>query len=147
MIAIDHITLVVDDVNQAKAFFALFGFMDEKTVILSNKTFSDYLNVKNIHAEHHTLVLKNTVPRFEIQLLKYLDSHSSLSKHAAPKTPNPTTQGFHHLCFAVEDIEATLEKCLESGIKLKNNPMTFNDRKLVFLEGPANITVELAQWI
>lgn len=55
MVIIDHITLVVDDVIQAKTFFALFGFVDEKTVILSNEAFSDYLGVKGIHAEHHTL--------------------------------------------------------------------------------------------
>jgi hypothetical protein len=29
----------------------------------------------------------------------------------------------------------------------RNEMMTFHDRKLVFLEGPEGITVELAQWL
>jgi hypothetical protein len=33
-----------------------------------------------------------------------------------------------------------------AGVRLRNQPMTFHDRKLVFLEGPEGITVELAEW-
>jgi hypothetical protein len=31
-------------------------------------------------------------------------------------------------------------------VKLRNRPMVFHDRKLVFLEGPEGIVVELAEW-
>jgi catechol 2,3-dioxygenase-like lactoylglutathione lyase family enzyme len=54
--------------------------------------------------------------------------------------------GFNHICFAVEGIDALTAKATAAGVRLRNQPMTFHDRKLVFLEGPEGITVELAEW-
>jgi hypothetical protein len=33
------------------------------------------------------------------------------------------------------------------GVALRNQPMVFHDRKLVFLRGPENVVVELAEWL
>ena len=54
--------------------------------------------------------------------------------HGAPahRTNTPTT--------------APIAKVTAAGVKLRNQPMVFHDRKLVFLEGPDGIVVELAQW-
>ena len=54
--------------------------------------------------------------------------------------------GFNHICFAVSGIDALIAKATAAGVRLRNQPMTFHDRKLVFLEGPEGITVELAEW-
>jgi catechol 2,3-dioxygenase-like lactoylglutathione lyase family enzyme len=54
--------------------------------------------------------------------------------------------GFNHICFAVSDIDALIAKVTAAGVRLRNQPMSFHDRKLVFLEGPEGITVELAEW-
>ena len=39
-----------------------------------------------------------------------------------------------------------IEKVKAAGVRLRNEPMAFHDRKLVFLEGPEGITIELAEW-
>jgi len=54
--------------------------------------------------------------------------------------------GFNHICFAVDDIDRVIAKVTAAGVRLRNEMMTFHDRKLVFLEGPEGITVELAEW-
>jgi catechol 2,3-dioxygenase-like lactoylglutathione lyase family enzyme len=54
--------------------------------------------------------------------------------------------GFNHVCFAVSDIDALLADLTAAGVRLRNQPMVFHDRKLVFLEGPEGITIELAEW-
>ena len=54
--------------------------------------------------------------------------------------------GFNHVCFAVDDLEAEVAKLRAAGVKLRNKIMDFHNRKLVFLYGPEDITVELAQW-
>ena len=46
----------------------------------------------------------------------------------------------------MSDIDALIAKLTAAGVRLRNKPMTFHDRKLVFLEGPEGITVELAEW-
>ena len=36
---------------------------------------------------------------------------------------------------------------IAAGVRLRNQMMTFHDRKLVFLDGPDHVVVELAEWI
>jgi catechol 2,3-dioxygenase-like lactoylglutathione lyase family enzyme len=54
--------------------------------------------------------------------------------------------GFNHVCFAVDDLDAEIAKLAAAGVDLRNSVMDFHDRKLVFLRGPEDITVELAEW-
>ena len=39
-----------------------------------------------------------------------------------------------------------IDRVKAAGVRLRNEPMIFHDRKLVFLEGPEGITIELAEW-
>lgn len=139
----DHLTVVVRDVDAAKRFFAVLGFAEAMTVVISGPLFDSYMGVSGIKAEHVTLVLENASPRTEIQLLKYL--------HPEP-LPDPAIRdlhriGFNHVCFAVDDIDAEVAKIRAAGFSTRNEIMTFHKRKLVFIEGPEGVTVELAQWI
>jgi len=139
---IDHVTVVVRDVAKAKAFFALLGFIEEKSVVISGATFARYMGVDGIEAEHVTLVSKQSKPRFEIQLLRYI------RPDRLPDTDveNLAKPGFNHICFAVTDLEAEVERLTSQGVRLRNDVLDFHARKLVFLSGPEGITVELAEW-
>ena len=67
----DHLTIVVRDIDQAKAFFSALGFAEAISVVISGEPFASYMGVPGIEAEHVTLVLENASPRTEIQLLRY----------------------------------------------------------------------------
>jgi catechol 2,3-dioxygenase-like lactoylglutathione lyase family enzyme len=138
----DHVTFVVSDVGGATAFFALLGFTEDKSVVISGPKFSNYMGVDGIEAEHVTLVLADASPRTEIQLLKYRHPLSVADSNAG----NLTRLGFNHICFAVDDIEAEIDRLRGRGVTLLNHVMEFHDRKLVFLAGPEDIVVELSQW-
>jgi catechol 2,3-dioxygenase-like lactoylglutathione lyase family enzyme len=93
-------------------------------------------------ADHVTLVLAVASPQLEVQLLHY--------RHPEP-LPDPAIEnlarvGFNHICFAVDDLEATVARLQAGGGALRNAVMDFHHRKLVFLRGPEGITVELAEW-
>jgi len=139
----DHVTIVVRDVGKAKAFFALLGFVEQQSVVISGGQFSRYMRVPGIEAEHVTLALADATPRVEVQLLRY--------RHPEPIPDVDIGRldklGFNHVCFTVEDIEAEVRRLTASGIELRNEVMEFHDRKLVFLAGPEGVTVELAQWL
>ena len=139
----DHVTMVVRDVGSAKAFFALLGFVEQQSVVISGGQFSRYMGIADIEAEHVTLALANAVPRVEVQLLRY--------RHPEPIRDSDRARlnklGFNHVCFTVEDIEAEVRRLSASGVELRNEIMEFHDRKLVFLFGPEGVTVELAQWL
>lgn len=136
----DHITIVVRDVEAAKRFFALLGFEETQSVVISGTVMEDYMDVKNIEADHVTLAIEN--PHAEVQLLKY--RHPDVIVDANITKLNKL--GFNHICFAVDDLEAEVAKLAAAGVKLRNRIMDFHNRKLVFLFGPEDITVELAQW-
>lgn len=137
----DHVTVAVSDLAAAKRFFALLGFREEKSVVISGPKFATYMRVLGIEAEHVTLVLDGATPRFEIQLLHYL----SPRVHPEVNPRRLDRLGYNHLCFKVDDLDAEVARLTGEGVELLNEPMDFHDRKLVFLSGPEGITVELAQ--
>lgn len=103
----DHVTIVVTDLDRAKRFFALLGFEEAASVVISGDQFARYRRVAGIEAEHHTLVLKGSAPRLEVQLLKYRHPDA---------IPNPQLAtllevGFNHVCFAVDDIDTRWRAC------------------------------------
>jgi catechol 2,3-dioxygenase-like lactoylglutathione lyase family enzyme len=138
----DHLTIVVRDVARAKAFFAVLGFKEAMSVVIAGEPFASYMGVAGIEAEHVTLVLEGVEPRTEIQLLKY--------RHPDP-LPDPHIRelnklGMNHICFAVDDIDAEVAKLKAHGFKTRNEIMDFHARKLVFVDGPEGVTIELSQW-
>jgi catechol 2,3-dioxygenase-like lactoylglutathione lyase family enzyme len=138
----DHLTIVVRDVDRAKAFFALLGFKEAMSVVIAGEPFASYMGVPGIEADHVTLVLDQASPRTEIQLLCY--------RHPDP-LPDPNIRDLHklgmnHICFAVDDIESEVAKLKAKGFTTRNQIMDFHSRKLVFIEGPEGVTVELSQW-
>ena len=139
---IDHVTVVVRDVGKAKDFFALLGFVEEKSAVISGPTFARYMGVEGIEAEHVTLVSKQSKPRFEIQLLRYIQPTHLPDTDVA----NLAKLGYNHICFAVTDLDAEVERLTSQGVSLRTEVLDFHARKLVFLSGPEGITVELAEW-
>jgi catechol 2,3-dioxygenase-like lactoylglutathione lyase family enzyme len=139
----DHVTIVVSDVEKAKSFFALLGFAEQQTVLISGDQFSGYMGIDGIEAEHVTLALTNASPRLEVQLLRY--RHPEPIRD--PDIARLNKLGFNHVCFAVDNIEAEVQRLSASGVRMRNDIMQFHDRKLVFIAGPEGVTVELAQWM
>ncbi len=136
----DHVTIVVRDVEAAKRFFALLGFKEVKSVVISGKVMEDYMGVAGIEADHVTLAIED--PHTEVQLLRYRHPETI----ADPNIAKLNKLGFNHVCFAVDDLEAEIAKLTAAGVKLRNKMMDFHSRKLVFVYGPGDITVELAEW-
>jgi catechol 2,3-dioxygenase-like lactoylglutathione lyase family enzyme len=138
----DHVTIVVRDVEAAKRFFATLGFKETKSVVISGKIMEDYMGVQGIEAEHVTLTLENVSPHTEVQLLRYRHPNPI----ADPSITRLNKLGFNHICFAVDNLEAEVGKLKAAGVQLRNEIMQFHNRKLVFVYGPEEITIELAEW-
>lgn len=138
----DHVTVAVTDPAAAIGFFALLGFELDKDVVIKGPVMDQYMGIANLEARHITLVLKDSKPRLEVQLLHFLNPPVKREGDIA----RLDRIGFNHICFAVSDMDGLISKATAAGVRLRNQPMTFHDRKLVFLEGPEGITVELAEW-
>ena len=139
----DHVTVAVVDLAEAQSFFELLGFIVTIEAVISGKVMSDYMGVPDIEADHVTMVLQGSEAHFEMQLLHYRKPKVSHD----PGLSNLARPGFNHLAFAVEDIDGIVNKLTSHGVRLRNHLMTYHDRKLVFVEGPEGITIELVEWV
>ena len=138
----DHLTIVVRDLDRARRFFALLGFKEAVSVVITGEPFASYMGVPEIEADHVTLVLENATPRTEIQLLHYRHPESIPDPHIRELHKI----GLNHVCFAVDDIEAEVRRLRENGFETRNETLDFHSRKLVFLEGPEGVVIELSEW-
>ena len=137
----DHVTIAVRDIDAAKRFFALLGFAQTIATVIRGPTMDAYMGVPGIEADHVTLSLTGAATPLEVQLLRY-------RQPAVPDDPRLARLdklGFNHVCFAVDDVEAEVARLEAAGVRRRNAIMAFHGRKLVFLEGPEGVVVELSE--
>ena len=138
----DHITVAVFDLDEAIQFFGVLGFGVIKTVRISGATMDAYMGIPGMEADHVTLAIPDAEPHEEVQLLHFQKPTKLVDRSSGDLAGT----GFNHVCFRVEDLDVTVAKFEAAGFPTRNQAMDFHDRKLVFLIGPANTVVELAQW-
>ena len=138
----DHVTIAVVDLDEAKEFFALLGFEETKATVVSGEEMSRYMGIPDWEADHVTLELTGAMTHQEVQLLRF--HHPTLPER--PSESDLARLGFNHVCFAVDDLDATLDRLRAGGVRTRNEVMEFHDRRLVFLVGPGDVTIELAEW-
>ncbi len=140
----DHITFVVTDVPFALKFFSILGFEQTHQERISGTDMSSYLRLENADAEPYTLSSNANGQYQEVQLLYFHSPKVEVDK----ETEFMGRTGFNHVCFRVADMDATLERMRSAGIHVYEQELpAFLDRKLHYVEGPAGVTVELAQWL
>jgi catechol 2,3-dioxygenase-like lactoylglutathione lyase family enzyme len=140
----DHVTIAVADGATAIEFFELLGFRKDHVVTIDGGLPARYMGMPDMKAQHITLVLEGSEPRFEIQLLEF--------EPAPPEDPgeHPTNRrrrGYNHLAFRVDDIGAVTARLLANGVTMLSDEMDYISRRLRFFEGPEGITLELVQWV
>jgi catechol 2,3-dioxygenase-like lactoylglutathione lyase family enzyme len=138
----DHVTVCVKDLDAARRFFALLGFEEDKSVVISGERFAAYMGLDEIEADHVTLIVPGRSPRFEVQLLHYRRPEAVADAEIA----RLDKLGFNHICFAVDDAEATVAHLRANGVEVRGELKGFHNRRLFFLTGPEGVTIELAQW-
>ena len=140
----DHVTVAVTDAPKAIEFFELLGFRKGHVATIDGGEPAKYMGMPDMKAQHITLVLEDSDPRFEIQLLAF-DPPPPDAPDERPS--NLQRRGYNHLAFRVDDIKATTEHLVSHGVKLLSDEMDYISRKLRFFEGPEAITLELVEWV
>ena len=142
VLSIDHVAVAVRDLDGAKRFFGLLGFEVADAVVIQGEEFSRYMGVPDLEADHVIMALAGAKQRQQIHLVRF--------HHPQPVDDPSRTRldrlGINHFGFAVADLDATLEGLEAQGVRCRSQMLEFPHRKLVFLEGPEGITVELSEW-
>jgi catechol 2,3-dioxygenase-like lactoylglutathione lyase family enzyme len=140
----DHVTIAVADAAAAIEFFALLGFRKEHVATIDGGLPARYMGMPDMKAQHITLALEGSDPRFEIQLLEF---DPTPADNPGEHPTNLRRRGYNHLAFRVDDIEAVTNHLVANRVKLLSDEMDYISRRLRLFEGPEEITLELVQWV
>ena len=140
----DHITIAVADAARAIDFFALLGFRKDHVALIDGGAPAKYMGMPDMKAQHITLVLDGSEPRFEIQLLEF---EPVPPEDRGEQPTNLRRRGYNHLAFRVDDIDSATAHLVDNGVRMLSEEMDYISRKLRLFEGPEAITLELVQWV
>ena len=125
---VDHIAIVVEDIEEALRFWRdALGL--------------ELLQVEEV-PEQESIVAFLPVGDGEIELVKPKTEESGIARYLRKRGP-----GIHHICFEVDDVQATLDSLKQKGVRLINEEaMTGSGgKKMAFIhpESTHGVLVEL----
>lgn len=141
VLRMDHLNIVVSNLEEATRFFLLLGFADG----ISARLDADFLGqVTGIAgANGRFCALHHPGSNLSIELLEFAQGPA-----AEPGLGQANRIGLRHLAFAVEDIDAEVARLSGHGISFLSPVATWEKtgKRLVYFLGPDGILLELAQY-
>jgi catechol 2,3-dioxygenase-like lactoylglutathione lyase family enzyme len=139
---IDHVSINVNDLAAAKAFFLDFGLELQGEGELEGDWLDELTGLKDVR----TSIIFLRMPEGEatIELVKF---HRPIDQNGIQQS-SVNTLGIRHIAFAVEDIDALLAKLKAKGTEIFSEVYNYqNSYKICYLRGPEGIILELAEKI
>jgi catechol 2,3-dioxygenase-like lactoylglutathione lyase family enzyme len=137
----DHVSVVVDDLEAAKAFFLELGLELEGEAPIEGPWVDRVNGLDGI--------------RVVIAMMRTPDGHGrlELTKFHSPTVVSPepdnalgNTLGLRSVMFAVDDLDATVAGLRAHGAELVGEVVEYQDSyRLCYVRGPAGIIVSLAE--
>ncbi|MBC7461869.1 MAG: VOC family protein [Thermoleophilia bacterium] len=136
----DHVGIVVEDIAAATSFFVELGMQVGGEGAVEGAWVGRVVGLEGVRS--HIAMLKTPDGASCIELSCF-DTPAGPSGHGDEPSNAP---GLRHLCFNVDNLEATVERLRAHGAELVGSIENYEDAYLLcYLRGPEGIIVELAQ--
>ena len=138
----DHVGIVVDDLEAATAFFVELGLKLQGEGTVEGGWVDRVVGLEGVRSEFAMVETPDGHGRLE--LIKFhAPPGRGGDRHAPANTP-----GIRHLTFAVDDIDAVVARLRARGAELVGEVERYEDSyRLCYIRGPEGIIVELAEKI
>lgn len=137
---LDHIGIVVNDLDAAKAFFLDFGLEVLGEAEMEGEWLGRIVGLKGVKSG--IIVMGTPKGGANIELIKY---YQPTDERAMPPA-YPNTVGIRNICFEVDDIEAVVAELKKKGIESLGEIQQYEDSyKLCYWRGPEGIILMLAE--
>lgn len=138
---IDHLNIVVSDLDRSIAFFRLLGFEEGLGAELDTAFLARLTGIAN--AGGRFVTLRHPGSNVTIELLKFVTDSG-----ADPQLGRADRIGLRHLAFAVTDIESVVARLRADGVEFLSPIQTWEKtgKRLLYLRGPDGILLELAEY-
>jgi catechol 2,3-dioxygenase-like lactoylglutathione lyase family enzyme len=139
---LEHIGVVVDDLEGAKAFFVALGLEVEGDTSVEGRLVDRINGLEGVRAD--IVILRAPDGGSALELAKYRSPSYEGGDGPAPSN----APGIRHILFLVDDVKASLAGLQAHGGELIGELVNYEDSYwLCYVRGPAGIIVELAEKI
>jgi len=136
----DHVGIVVDDLEAATEFFVELGLEVQGGGEVEDERADRIVGLDGVRSE--LVMLQSRDGRRLLELVKF---HSPASPEGDPQAPS-NAPGIRHLAFVVDDVDAAVAGLRERGTELVGELVSYgNSYRLCYVRGPEGIIVELAE--
>jgi catechol 2,3-dioxygenase-like lactoylglutathione lyase family enzyme len=137
----DHVSVVVDDLEAAKAFFAELGMELEGEAPIEGPSVDRVNALEGVRVD--IAMMRTPDGHGRLELTKF---HSPTAVRAEPENALGNTLGLRSIMFAVDDIDATVAGLRTHGAELIGEVVQYEESyRLCYVRGPAGIIVALAE--
>jgi catechol 2,3-dioxygenase-like lactoylglutathione lyase family enzyme len=136
---IDNVLIVVDDLEAVKAFFLALGLTLEGETTVEGPLVGKLIGLDDVRA---TLAMLRTPDGQGIELDKF---HTPAPVRFGPVDAPVNTLGIRRIMFAVDDLDAIVERLRAHGAELIGEMQYGNTYRLAYVRGPEGIIIALAE--
>jgi len=137
----DHVSVVVDDLPAAIAFFTTLGMALEGEMPVEGPWVDRLCGLEGVQVD--ITMMRTPDGHSKLELMSY-QKPTMISPE--PKNAPPNTLGIRRLMFAVDDIEDTIARLRTHGAELIGEVVRYEDIFLLcYLRGPEGVIVALAE--
>lgn len=140
LLRMDNILLVVDDLEAAKAFFTALGLELEGEATVEGPMIGKLIGLENVRAT--LAMMRPPNGQGGIELDKY---HTPEPIRFGPVDAPVNTLGYRRVMFAVDDIDAVVERLRAHGAEIIGEMQFEDTNRLAYVRGPEGIIVGLSE--
>ena len=138
---LDHISVVVDDLPAAIAFFTTLGMTLEGEAVVEGPWVDRVNGLERVHVD--IVMLRTPDGHGRLELTKF---HNPQLVASAPASAPPNTLGLRSVMFTVDSVDDAVARLRATGAELIGEVAQNEDLyRLCYLRGPAGIIVALAE--
>jgi len=136
----DHVGVVVDDLEAAKAFFVDLGMELEGEAPIEGRWVDRVNGIDGVQVD--IAMMRTPDGHGRLELTKF---HTPTAVSAEPENA-PNTLGLRSIMFTVDDIDATVAGLRARGAELVGEVAQYQDSyRLCYARGPEGIIIALAE--
>jgi catechol 2,3-dioxygenase-like lactoylglutathione lyase family enzyme len=137
----DHVSVVVDDLEAAKAFFVDLGMELEGEAPIEGPSVDRLNGLDGVRVD--IAMVRTPDGHGRLELTKF---HAPTAVSAQPENALGNTLGLRSVMFTVDDIDATVARLRAHGGELVGELVQYQDSyRLCYARGPEGIIVALAE--
>jgi catechol 2,3-dioxygenase-like lactoylglutathione lyase family enzyme len=137
----DHVSVVVDDLEAALAFFVELGMEPEGEAAIEGPWVDRVNGLDGVRVD--IAMMRTPDGHGRLELTKF---HAPKAVRSEPEDALGNTLGLRSIMFAVDDIDATVAGLRAHGAELVGEMAQYQDSyRLCYVRGPAGIIVALAE--